>query len=586
VNSDYIAPEYSPPSSVEIFGGVPRFGHFSDISLIITGEGDYMDYIMGTIFIPIFVLSVFVVWIILILMFKMCGKTVGLLSGRRLDDRSPHWFVRTIVMISAAFGLAAGAMYLVKATSSLSSTFDSIREGALGISELADNVTQLADDLIQAGAETVPVRNFLVELIDDGVCSSFSAGNGDSIEIDSQAQEVVDVLTDLNDFTSDELIEIRDTFATEFNSLESEVLVIVDDSERYASISYYAIGIVVLSSILYLGAYMAWFAPQVFTTLKGYFCVQTWIILPVYFLMLIATAIITAALGVTLVVISDVCTSGATGGPQSLIETLMDVQEVTGMTRDAIDYYLINGCNGTFNGLYDLNDLVYGLEDAQGVCIDLQAVMNEDISTFEQACGGGPGDLDPVDTALAGMELSASSFLRIGYETQEVLSCENLNSIYIELAHGSMCTYLPQTLAWMFTTMSIILGSGMMLFTLRAALLPDKDRHDYSRHDKNGRGKNSRGKNHRRDKHDYDEDFDDENENETREYAVTGYDENEGSDHANTEQGSVASKSVVSKSNKSVSDNSTIFDGEVEVTRLPTNDLGEAVEVQVSSRQL
>ena len=62
--------------------------------------------------------------------FKCCGKRAGILSGHRFQDKEQHWFIRSIVMLSAAFTVAAGSMYLIKATSSLYSTFDSIRDGA------------------------------------------------------------------------------------------------------------------------------------------------------------------------------------------------------------------------------------------------------------------------------------------------------------------------------------------------------------------------------------------------------------------------------------------------------------------------
>ncbi len=62
--------------------------------------------------------------------FKCFGEKVGILSGRRLKDLNKHWFIRTVVMLSAAFAVASGTMYLMKATTSLYDTFDSIRDGA------------------------------------------------------------------------------------------------------------------------------------------------------------------------------------------------------------------------------------------------------------------------------------------------------------------------------------------------------------------------------------------------------------------------------------------------------------------------
>ena len=85
---------------------------------------------MGIAFIPGLILILFMIWLIAIAVFKACGRKVGLLSGHKMKGERPHWLVRTSVMLSAAFALAAGSMYLMTATSSLYDTFYSIRDGA------------------------------------------------------------------------------------------------------------------------------------------------------------------------------------------------------------------------------------------------------------------------------------------------------------------------------------------------------------------------------------------------------------------------------------------------------------------------
>ena len=113
-----------------------RFGKSNDLAQLMTKEITYSNYIFGAAFIPAAILVIFVIWLVMIGVFKCCGvmtccgKRIGILSGRRLKDLRKHWFVRILVMLSAAFAVAAGAMYLMKATTSLYSTFDSIRDGA------------------------------------------------------------------------------------------------------------------------------------------------------------------------------------------------------------------------------------------------------------------------------------------------------------------------------------------------------------------------------------------------------------------------------------------------------------------------
>ena len=101
--------------------------------------------------------------------------------------------------------------------------------------------------------------------------------------------------------------------------------------------------------------------------------------------------------------------------------------------------------------------------------------MLAELPFFEAACNGTSGSLNPVLTSIDATKVSIGQFILIGNDMEQVLACQGLNSIYIKLAHGSVCTYLPETFAWMFCTMSIILFSGMTLFTLRAALLPNME---------------------------------------------------------------------------------------------------------------
>ena len=127
-----------------------------------------------------------------------------------------------------------------------------------------------------------------------------------------------------------------------------------------------------------------------------------------------------------------------------------------------------------FSGDEQLSDLIYNLEEGITVSAELKTLVSDDIALFEMQCGGEPGSLMPILTALEAMKMALAAFALIGYDAQGLLACKGLNQIYLGLSHGSICSYMPETLAWMFCTMIIILFSGMTLFTLRAALLPDK----------------------------------------------------------------------------------------------------------------
>lgn len=134
--------------------------------------------------------------------------------------------------------------------------------------------------------------------MEEGACSSFAGGNGNTIDFDNEAQTVVDQLTSLSDFTRGDLTTLKNNFQTEFFNAQVEVNLVVDKAQSYARLSYYAIAVIFLSTLLSIGGYMAWFGPKI----RTYFFVQSWIVLPLYFVVLIMTAIITGAISAAMVV--------------------------------------------------------------------------------------------------------------------------------------------------------------------------------------------------------------------------------------------------------------------------------------------
>jgi hypothetical protein len=290
------------PFTVEAFNDVPRFGHSDNLAGVASLQEPWQDYAEGTLFIGAFILAVFVAWVILTGLLYCCGqKRVGILSGKRLreeDKTAMHGVYRGMVVVSCVLTVMAGMIYFVKVSSSLNDAFGVVRIGVGDIVRMADNVTSVADDIIKAGEDTIPVRNNVVILLEDGICSSFTGGNGNTIDFDQEALGVIEQLKDLSDFTSGELTDLRNSFELEFINIQIEVNLVVDEAENYARASYYALVVMFLASLLSLGAYMAWFGPK----FRAYFFAQSWIILPLYFLVLITTAIMAAAIGSAMVV--------------------------------------------------------------------------------------------------------------------------------------------------------------------------------------------------------------------------------------------------------------------------------------------
>ena len=289
------------PFSVESFNAVPRFGRSDDLARVATGQDPWQDYAKGTVFAGAIILSVFVLWVILTGLFFCCGpRAVGILSGRKLreDNRTmKHGFYRLLVLGSCVCSLMSGMVFLVKVTSSLKDTFGSVRDGVTGVANVGRGVTSIVDQIIATGETTVPIRDTAIGLLAAGTCTP-GGGNGVRIEFDDEAEYVIGLLTDLSDFTRNDLTVLRNSFDSQFIEAETEVNRVVDDAQSYARASYYAIVIMIFSFFLSAGAYAAWFGPRV----RTYFIIQSWVVLPTYFLIIILTAIVTSVLATVLTV--------------------------------------------------------------------------------------------------------------------------------------------------------------------------------------------------------------------------------------------------------------------------------------------
>mmetsp|Transcript_6247 Transcript_6247/g.11802 ORF Transcript_6247/g.11802 Transcript_6247/m.11802 type:complete len:359 (+) Transcript_6247:332-1408(+) len=337
-----ITSTYDAPFTVEIFHDVPRFRNSDNLAAVATNQEGWQGYAQGTLFVGALILYIFIMWLIFLVIFACCGqRRVGVLSGKSLqrkDENCSHSIYRTLVVGSCIFSLMAGMMFLVKVTSSLNGTFDSVRDGVIGVTNIANNVTSITEEVIKAGESTVPVRDAAVSLLEQGVCSTFTGGNGNKINFDDQARTVVDKLTALSDFTRGDLTDLKNSFALKFAEAEVEVNLVIDKAQNYARASYYAITIIVLATILSMGGYMAWFGPKI----RTYFFCQTWLFVPLYTLVLVLTAVVVGALAAVLVVNSDVCLGGESGNPESFIKTILDTQTLAEYPKQVIDFYILN----------------------------------------------------------------------------------------------------------------------------------------------------------------------------------------------------------------------------------------------------
>ncbi len=239
---------------------------------------------------------------------KCLGRRAGICAGFPLEDNmkygQPSKKTNTwkIIMLScSAIIVFNGFLFMFRGAMSISNVFGDMRDATAGFAELADLIVDTADDVIAFGESTVDLRDVIVDLIDDGICNAgdnMGGGTGDiQEEFDAQASTVVDLLTTLQDFSKNSLVDLRDTFAADFDSWVDRLEEYTVTGENYVRPIYIAAPVVVFGFLLGLGSYLSWKGPNVPT----YFKVQTWFILPLFSVLFIVLGITISVIGSVLV---------------------------------------------------------------------------------------------------------------------------------------------------------------------------------------------------------------------------------------------------------------------------------------------
>ncbi len=133
------------------------------------------------------------------------------------------------------------------------------------------------------------------------------------------------------------------------------------------------------------------------------------------------------------------------------------------------------------------------LPEAISAARDVNTIFTQNKPDFEDFCGGGEGSLDNLEVTLLATVEAVNELEAIATNTTELLLCEDINQIWIDLMHDAVCTSSPKALAYMFGTMVAIYVVGMFIFLFRGALVPEVmiDDGDYS--DYSSRGYSSKG---------------------------------------------------------------------------------------------
>jgi len=309
---------YSPNLAVSSFNDVPRFGHTSVITDIYDVNGGIntavlSDYLRGTVFIAGLCAAMFVSWIVVMLLCKCIGRRAGIAAGYPYEYDGQHsakyydggrdepkMKCGSVTVMAGAFTISVvGILFLVKGARSAQNVFEDIRDGASGLREIENLLVNSTNDAINFGTDTVPLKENLITVLDGGICNppdpSFQST---ADQINSQAQSVVNILAAIQDFSRNELITLQSAIDQEIDPVVDALFRVANEGEKYSTPLYIAAPIVVFGLILGFGAFLSWKG----SGCSPYFCVQSWIVLPFFFLFIFIITILAALAGTLLTI--------------------------------------------------------------------------------------------------------------------------------------------------------------------------------------------------------------------------------------------------------------------------------------------
>jgi len=480
VVSAYIAP---PP--IKAFNSVPRFGHSSDISIVFDENGlnvlGAQDYARGTLFVAGFCLAAFICWILALLVLKCMGRRAGIAAGHPFVENvemgitpRKHTRFRILMLLSTITISISGVIFLVRGARSVGNTFDDVRDGALGLSNIADSIVNATDKVILFGENTEALRDTIIEELEDPICEPDGSG-GPADQFDSAANQVVNVLGDLQNFAKSDLTQIRDTFSMEFTTVNSGIYDNAEKGEQYAEPMWVATPVIVFGLILCAGAYLAWKGPYI----KSYFAVQTWLILPLFFVVVVIMAIVLSLLGTVLVANSDVCLGGESKTPEGFVEIVLQKAGLDGDALEATNYYIVDSCTGEYSRKIEVDNLLIQLGEAVAAILSLKIMLDTEPETFIDACDNANSTRIAELSVVIDQSFEAfTEFVAITYEAADVLECPRINNVFVDFYHDALCTSGPYSLMWMFATMMAVYVLGMFIVLSRGALLPSEKIYD------------------------------------------------------------------------------------------------------------
>eukprot|EP00956_Cyclotella_meneghiniana_P014674 scaffold22098_cov76-Cyclotella_meneghiniana.AAC.1 len=229
-------------------------------------------------------------------------------------------------------------------------------------------------------------------------------------------------------------------------------------------------GLFILPSFLMMGVGLV----MLDLDIKCYQRTLTYVLMPLFFLVVVATYVVCALILPASAALADTCIGGGEvhGGPDDTVLTIY--RNLRGDDNSIVfllGAYYTQQCNPIYYPFGEISqylDLLDGAIDSTNTVID---TIQGNLDLLLDQCGR---SYDSVVRLVKDMNISLRTLRSSADQTLSLVQCKNINQLYVNTIHEATCTYSVEALAWIFGSSLVISICGLIIVMLRSAYYPEE----------------------------------------------------------------------------------------------------------------
>jgi len=384
--------------------------------------------------------------------------------------------VRVAAIFFALLLIAASVLMVFFGLNELQAVSEQVQDFGANLGDVFGRASDITESFVEQGVVVKRQRDQLLEDLNVGVICPHCNAQGE-------------VLVNDGDFKSVSMASITNTLQTPLSALEDLSLpnvlslqealaavsagfhAIADNLEGYNWFYPTAIALLVVMDVIALiyiiGIVAAWRERSDAALQK----VQTWVLLPLFILLVIATTLVCSLFSIFTVMNADFCTgtANAVGTPDASVAAILDAgASPTDPAYVAVSHFT-QGCTGD-DPLNDMNLLSTKIDSASTARQDfLKQVKDYDVIAFSEALGISAEQLGTVLGKVLSLDESLANLDAKTSNATEVLYCPSMNAAYSDVTYNGVCDAGARALTWIFICLGAVVVSGMSVITLRVS---------------------------------------------------------------------------------------------------------------------